>query len=291
MPGRGRFQAAAQTPNGVRWALAVVLTAICVASSAALPSAVDRITSVDVQRTTLRIHFASGRLLQGRELEGATLSLALPGITGNRQVHIQQVVTDPMDPAGEVLLYRMTALDPATGAAEELCDRDPQGEIWTFPVQGQWDAQGTRISQQGFTLTCSSGAQGKCLRWGYQPWKTTAGGVSLEDYHQACVRMVTASYCGAHGTTRDGMAIDFYDRLGIQQPAASAGHDDLQFEAGWTTAGAACVAHTRVPEKITLQQLAAACPQLQQRLGAAVCTERAARSGVWGKVLIFNRSH
>jgi hypothetical protein len=249
----------------------------------------DHIQSVDVIHTSLRVHLASGRILQDNDLVGATLSLAMPGKAEAQRVRIQSVVTDPMDPEGEVKLYRMTVPNAATGIDEELCDPDPQGQRWTFPVQGQWDAHGKRISQQGFTLTCSSGAQGKCLRFGYKPWKTTKEGVRLEDYHQACIRMVTADYCGDRGTTKDGMTIDLYDTLGIQTPAESAGHDDLQFEAAWNTAGATCVAHTRVPANITLQQLAIECPRLRNSLGET-CTEQKAKSGQLGAVLLFNRS-
>jgi hypothetical protein len=284
------LNASASALAGLRGIGVILLAALAVTSSHAAPSAVDHIRSVDVVRTALRVHLDSGRIIQGRDLEGATLSLAMAGKAGTQQVHIQAVVIDPLDPQGEVQLYRMTALNPATGIGEELCDPDPQGQRWAFPVQGQWDAHGRRTSQQGFTLTCASGAQGKCLRFGYQPWKTTADGVRLEDYHQACIRMVTADYCGGHATTKDGMAIDLYDKLGIQTPADSAGHDDLRFEAAWNITGAACVAHTRVPANISLQQLAAACPRLQARLGAANCTEQKARSGQLGTVLLFNRS-
>jgi hypothetical protein len=109
---------------------------------------------------------------------------------GVQRVRIQTVITDPMDPEGEVKLYRMTVPNPATGVGEKLRDPDPQGKRWTFPVQGQWDAHRRRISQQGFTLTCSSGAQGKCLRFGYKPWKTTKEGARFEDCHQAYIRML-----------------------------------------------------------------------------------------------------
>ena len=46
------------------------------------------------------------------------------------------------------------------------------------------------MSDEGFTLTCATGAQGKCVRFGYKPWKTLSNGVVLADYHQACVRLV-----------------------------------------------------------------------------------------------------
>jgi hypothetical protein len=181
-------------------------------------------------------------------------------------------------------------VDPATGALDELCEPDAKGERWAFPLKGQWDANGRRISDQGFTLTCSAGAQGKCVRFGYKPWKQTPDGIPLADYHQACVRLVRADYCGGQGTTRDGMLIDIYDRLGIQRPADEAERQGLRFEAAWNPEGAVCVAHTRVPENMTLVHLGEVCPRLRGHLGDAECTADAAASGRLGPVLLFNRS-
>jgi hypothetical protein len=42
-------------------------------------------------------------------------------------------------------------------------------------------------------------------------------------------------------------------------------------------AGAVCVAHTPVPENITLQQLSQHCPRLRGRLGEYACTEAGSR--------------
>jgi hypothetical protein len=96
--------------------------------------------------------------------------------------------------------------------------------------------------------------------------------------------MVRGDYCGdgmAH--TKDGTSIDIYDDLGIQTVGAA---DDARFvfEAGWTPAGAACVAHTRWTDLLTLEELARTCPRLKQ---APACTEARARS--LGAHL-FNRS-
>jgi ADYC domain len=268
---------------------ALNLCAALVALSSDARSAPDHIQRIDVERTSLRVHLASGRVLQDKDLIGATLSLEMPGATDPQRVRIENVVADPTDSEGEMMLYQMKLLD-VVGEAEELCDADPQGEHWVFPVQGKWDGQGKRISNDGFTLTCSSGAQGKCVRFGYKPWKTTKAGVRLEDYHQACIGMVTANYCGDHATTKDGMKIDLYDTIGINTRDESTNSGDLRFEAAWTSTGAACVAHTRVPDNITLDRLAATCPRLQDRVGESYCTEKKARSGELGAVLIFNRS-
>ena len=89
-------------------------------------------------------------------------------------------------------------------------------------------------------------------------------------------------YCGdGRHFTRDGTWIDIYDRICVQR---SDEDPSLSFEAAWGPAGAFCVAHTRVPEIITLDALAPECPRLQGRLGPQACHENVAGS------LIIHRS-
>jgi hypothetical protein len=71
----------------------------------------DHIDRVEADGTALRVHLTSGRLLQGRELEGATLAIVLPGMPQQQQIRIESIVPDPNDPDGEILLYRIKVLD------------------------------------------------------------------------------------------------------------------------------------------------------------------------------------
>jgi ADYC domain len=273
-------------------ALPILLAAISlllVVSALARPglTASDKIVGVEVEGTSLIVRLSSGRAITGPALVGSTLSLIVPGNSEPQRVRIDDVVVDPRDPDHETMLYRMKIVSAAGGPDQEICGPDPQGERWAFPVRGQWDAAGHRVSNDGFTLTCSDGAQGKCVRFGYKPWKTLANGTSLADYHQACIWLITASYCDHGATTRNGMLIDIYDHIGIQLPDEQP--SELKFEAAWGTKGAVCVAHTRVPENITLDRLGAECPRLAGRLGEEACTET--KSVKYGeRVLLYNRS-
>jgi len=266
-------------------ALAVVPWAAAEAARAG-----DSIQTVEVYGTSLRVILTDGTVLKGQDLAGATISVAFLDENQPRRIRLSRITTDPMDSEGEVLLYDMQLLDPTTGAATPLCEHEVAGKHWAFPLRGKWDRNGRRISDNGFTLTCAADAQGKCVRFGYKPWKTTGSGISLADYHQACVRMVRADYCGNQGTTKNGMLIDLYDRLGIQRQAKSDGQDGLRFEAAWNAKGAVCVAHTRVPQNMTIARLARTCPRLRGRLGAIACTQTKAESGQLGTSLLFNRS-
>jgi hypothetical protein len=275
---------------GASLALAVlVATAWSLAAwSLARAANVERLGAVDVVGTALRVELQGGRVVSGEQLAGATLSLVLPGGAEPRQVRIDEVVVDPLDPGHETLLYRMRALDPDSGVAVEICEPDARGERWAFPVKGQWDGEGRFISDAGFTLTCSGGAQGKCVRFGYKPWRTLPDGRSLASFHQACVHMVRANYCGDRGTTRDGMPIDVYDSAGILERDRSDAATAMRFEAAWGPDGAICVAHTRVPD-VSLEQLTRECPRLVGRVGETECTEAVARAS-GSAALLFNGS-
>jgi hypothetical protein len=254
----------------------------------AMPSAVR---SVDVSGTAFRVTLADGHVRAGGELEGAVLTLSFPGSASSGRFRLDRIVADPNDSA--ILLHRITVLATQAGETDhDLCDPDAQGERWAFPLKGQWDADGRRLSEKGLTLACAAGgAIGKCVRWGYKPWTTTPAGTRLAPYHAACVNMVRANYCGNRGTTRDGMTIDYWDTAGVNHPdPAQAKALGLRFEAAWSSKRALCVAHTRVPENMTLQNLGLTCPTLH-RLGPAECDADAAQKGRYGKALLFNRSY
>jgi hypothetical protein len=250
----------------------------------------DQIASVDVDGTVFRVRLTNGNVIAGADLVGATLTLAGIGHTAPRRIFIQSVKLDPMDSDHEILLYHLLAVDPTTHHQEELCGLNADGERWGFPLRGEWDVEGRHISDAGYTLTCADGAQGKCVRLGYKPWKTLANGTRLDAYHQACIRLVRADYCGGRGTTRNGMPIEIYDTAGVRalDPEADVAAG-LRFEAAWSPAGAVCVAHTRVPENMTLEQLAKECPRLVGHLGETACTPRVSDSSQ--RALLYNHSH
>jgi hypothetical protein len=184
-------------------------------------------------------------------------------------------------------MYAASAQDPANGAWEPLCRPGPDGLTLAFPLAGIWTPDGQHLpSDAHFNMTCTGGAIGKCVRFGYRPWEKREGGASMWDYHQACTRMVRADYCGdGRPWTRDGMLIDLYDKVGIQKPEEG---DRSPFEAGWGPGGALCVHHPRVPENVSLDQLEERCPErLRGRTGAA-CSEASVRDRP--ELRLMNRS-
>jgi hypothetical protein len=130
------------------------------------------------------------------------------------------------------------------------------------------------------TFACTNGVLAKCLRLGYKPWQQV-NGQPLRDYHQACIRMLRADYCGngiAH--TQEGTPIDVYDRLKIQEAIPNS---SMVFEAAWSPEGAVLLNRTRYPN--TLKRLQQECPQ---KLKAILDPGRNATD--IPQALLFNRS-
>ena len=196
------------------------------------------------------------------------------------RVRIASVVQDPKN--SSVLLHDFRI----EGAGTPLCSPDPEGRQAGFPLVGRTAPDGRFLDAppEVFELTCTSGAQGKCVRFGYHPWQQAEEGVSMRRYHDACVRMMRADYCGdGRSWTKDGTLIDLWDDRGLQQ-SETATDPVFSFEAGWTPDGAACVARTRVPDRLTLDDLRDICPRLRI---APPCNEVVARLK---GALVFNRS-
>lgn len=230
------------------------------------------VSSISVEGTEIVVRLGDGRRLRSRELVGAVLKVRFEGQPA--EVRIAAVEPDPDDKTGTVWLHTFEGRQ-ADGTFSNLCSPGPDGRRQGFPLQ---DVAG------GLELTCSSGATGKCVRFGYRPWASGPDGRSLAPQHAACVRMVRGDYGGAgEPFTKDGMNIDLYDTQGIQTPDMAA---DQSFEAGWSPDGAVCVHHIRVKENVTLEQLEARFPKLKGRTGA-ICTEAFARAN---GALLLNRS-
>ncbi len=230
------------------------------------------VSFIAVEGTEFVVTLGSGRVLRSKDLIGAVVDVRFEG--EKAKLRITGAEPDPTEPSGTVWLHTVEA-PQADGSWANFCTPGPDGRQQGFPLR---DAAG------GLEFTCTSGALGKCVRFGYRQWTTGPDGTSLAPLHAACVRMVRGDYGGqGQAFTKNGMLIDIYDPLGIQTLDGPQGQ---AFEAGWTPAGAVCVHHVRVKENVTLAQLEAGFPQLRGRTGA-VCTEGFARQN---GAILFNRS-
>ncbi len=236
-----------------------ILAALAVAGapSAAPQTAAQR---VEIVGTVFHVTLADGHVLAQAELPGVVLAIG-DGSGNQRRIRIDAVEPDPKDKTGEILLYQLSEQDSGDGSWKNLCLPDPDGKRLGFPLAGAFTADGRYVAAPGkLLITCTGGAEGKCVRFGYKPWRS-----DLAPYYQACVRLVRADYCGdGVGHTRNGTPIDIFDRIGVQEdePAAA-----LSFEAAWGPEGAVCVRHTRLKSALPTEGLADICPRLAGRIG------------------------
>lgn len=252
---------------------------VCVILALSTAHASEITPALSVEGTTFVLPTGNGHFLRGAELVGAELS-----IDAVTTVRIDGVRADPIDASGDLLLHRLS-VRIGNGPWENPCEAGPDGTREAFPIPGHWDAKGRYHSDPAhFSISCTSGAQAKCLRFGYKPWKAASDGTALAPFYESCVHMVRADYCGdGEATTRNGTMIDIFDRHGIQTADGGA---DFHFEAGWAPSGAVCVAHTRVAENLDLKKLADQCPRLKNALGTDCSEARAVELGA----MVFNRS-
>ena len=254
-------------------ALRIAFAAAAVlAARQALPAPAAVGPSVAVEGAQFRLLRPDGTVTPQDALPGTILTLG-DGSGRRRAIRIDAVERDSADPAGEIMLYTMSEQDPATHEWRNICRPDREGRRVGFPLAGAFAPDMRHVDAPGrFLITCSGGAEGKCVRFGYKPWGRAPDGSPLEPYYQTCVRAVRADYCGdGVGHTRDGTPIDIFDRIGVQRDEVAPG---ITFEAAFGPDGATCVAHPRLPEDASLERLIALCPRLAAASGEK-CDERA----------------
>jgi hypothetical protein len=187
------------------------------------------LNGISLEGTLLQGISHDGRIVSGADFVGARLT----GVLSDART-IELTVTG-FAREGDLAYYVLEA------GGQPICPARGRGVF----VLGAWDSAGGRhdtmaIGGHEFSVSysCTEGAIGKCVVWGYDPSKVGA------DLHQSCTRMVRADYCGTGVSfTKDGTLIDVFDTRGVQQPTA--GDASLAFEAAWITSGAACVNRPR----------------------------------------------
>ena len=244
--------------------------------------------------------------LRGTDLKDAHLIAQLhnvhvnPPTTLNVEYWISDIVAESAsyDPtsSGHTFLYTLQQNVDNTSDWEIACPADLDGNHVAIPMQAIWDERGNRVeSSTLFTLGCTSGAVGKCYRWGYRPWLTGYG--DAVSTHWACTRLAHADYCGDGTThTHDGTEINVWDNLPSPGPIQAHGTTPLGmlFEAGWDTGGAVCFSHARWLLDGPL--IALGCPGRLIApglfvLNATVCDTLAQALGQRADATIYNESY
>lgn len=236
-----------------------------------------------VEGTRFTIPDGEGNTLIGADLVGAELDLGDIGVV--RVVAVEQDKTARFD---EIWLHTLELRTPGSMVFTNFCAPDTTGDERVVVYPGYFDQTRRYVADTArFSLSCVSGVEAKCLRWGYLPWRRAPNsGESMVPYFESCIHMARADYCADdRPSTRDGTSIDVYDRIGVQQ--RTPGLAGYEFEAGWNTAGATCVAHTRIAQNLSLDELPGRCPRLDRDMLGAHCTEASAQAA---GALLFDRS-
>ena len=220
-----------------------------------------------------------GRVLTTPDLIGAVFEIEDGGQP--LTIRIDSVAYGEEQPKLPLLAISIRNLN--TGGWVPFCQPDAKGRRVGFPVAGRWTAKGRyEKDPENFFLTCTSGAQGKCILFGYDPWGHGPNGEDLDPFYEACTHMVRADYAGVGApNTRNGTLIDIYDIAGVQLTDTEMGAE-YRFEAGWAPTGAVCVAKTRFENLLPLKVLLESRPDL-----GGTCDEAEARRR---GAMVFNRS-
>ncbi|HEY8375012.1 MAG TPA: ADYC domain-containing protein [Nannocystis sp.] len=193
-----------------------------------------------LEGSNLVVKAKDGTLVSGDGLDSAKLKFEIRenGVTQKKTLKILDA--KPLAPGSDVWVYDIT-IQVQGGPWQPLC-LDSAGEPTQAILLGDtWSPEtGARRAPLAGALTfaCRDAALAKCVEWGYRPW-STAGGMSLRDFHQACTRLVRADYCG-DGTshTFNGTPVHALDEVGVQAPEPGA---TFAVEAEWNADGAVCL--------------------------------------------------
>ena len=151
-------------------------------------------------------------------------------ISGEQVDWQSNTMATPYADNADVWLYRVeyASVTEAGESWRPYCMEDAHGRSLGLFVNGTWRADGD-YSASGYTLACTRGAIGKCVRdWGYKPWKRIAGPAGspapMAALHRACVRAARADYCGdGRSFTREGRLIEMIDEQGLNRHPSRAG--------------------------------------------------------------------
>lgn len=235
-----------------------------------MPAVAIADSQLRIDGTEIVVTDGEGKEHRGSKLEGAELDL---GQLGSLRVHRHRIDSEARFP-DETWLLDGELRAVGTSEFKPLCPPDPKGDSRMIMFSGYLDAGLRYVADRArFSMSCVSGVEAKCLRWGYHPWRRAPlGGETLAVHFETCIRLARADYCGNNqATTRDGTSIDLYDRVGVQQRTPDL--PTYAFEAGWGPQGALCVHHARIPENLKLNDLPTQCPRLADAPNGAQCNE------------------
>ncbi len=196
------------------------------------------VTEVKVINGNIRAKGSDGKWYVGADLVGSRWYLELDDEDDDDEVELR--ITSHVQISAKESRYVFQHIDDE-GAMVPICGADADGSHTLIPVKDLVVDEFTgdmSIRQNTLYLACTSGAVGKAIQWGYEPWERT-----LAEF-EAATRMIRADYC-FDGTpwTENGTAIQVRDKWNINNFLDT----DDPTEVVWTQDGAACMTTPRNP--------------------------------------------
>lgn len=221
-----------------------------------------RLIELTVNRTQLQAKLASGfttQTIAGSQFgDGLILNISLrdpliPGLFGTRQLRIRSETgfdTVRYPNAGGVTGYTVEYQRSIPGFWDNHCGKLMAKEKSIFLGGSLWDPfDASRTDGDNLvTLSCESGAVGRCAMWGYPPYEKgdTRYDPSARDYHQSCIYLKRAAYCGTDKTNdANEMPIQISEQFQYNKIDAMFDNAD-HLEALWGPSGALCVTNRTI---------------------------------------------
>lgn len=221
-----------------------------------------QLVELTVNRTQLHAKLASGFTTQtvtGSQFgDGLILNIKLPdpilpGFYSTRQLRIRGESgfdTTNYPNARGVTGYTVEYQRIIPGFWDNHCGQLMAKEKLIFLGGSLWDPfDASRTDGDNLvTLSCESGAVGRCAMWGYPPYEKgdPRYDALARNYHQSCIYLKRAAYCGTDKTNdADEMPIQMSEQFGYNKIDATFDNPD-RLEALWGPSGALCVTNRAI---------------------------------------------
>ncbi len=189
----------------------------------------------------LKLKNQSNEDLEGEDLEDLRVDVDYEDPDTQEVTDFEVAQTEVETLGSGLVLQTVKRRQKPAGAWENACENNAKSIL----LKGAWDEESATListDPERTTWACAGAALGDCAIWGYIPGNTH-NGHALGDYHQTCLRLKRADYCGeGHHHTENGHSIDVYDKLDVMAPE-TVGLWDV--EAMWGPSGAICMNFTR----------------------------------------------
>lgn len=147
---------------------AVMAMVLAIGAIPSLAQTAPTLTGVAVDGTRFKVTLSDSRTLTSNQLVGATLTLAMG--SGTARMRIDAIERDPEDRTvdlrdADATWLHTLSVQQADGRWSPLCTARPDGRQQGFPVEGIVTPGGRLAAAppDRFEITCTSGAQGKCI--------------------------------------------------------------------------------------------------------------------------------